>query len=213
MEPSKLKLRPPIRLVLALMIFIAMGTPFVGLFFLRVIENQLVRRTEAELISQSAAIAAIYASEIREAGVSPSLLGLRASGAFDASHPESFIPLNAQLDLARDPVLPPRPDARVPNRKAPEVYVNIGSTLAPIIKETRKRTLAGLLLLDSQGVVVGESGPTGSSLAHVSEVRAALSGRYASALRTRLRHRPPPMVYAITKGASLRIFVAFSGNS
>ncbi|MGB0505305.1 MAG: ATP-binding protein [Pikeienuella sp.] len=204
-----MKLRPPIRLVLALMILIAMGTPFVGLFFLRVIENQLIRKTEAELISQSAAIAAVYASEIRAAGISPRLFGPRADGPFDAAHPEAFIPLNAQLDLASDPVLPPRPDARAAGRKAPDAYLRVGEKLSTIIKDTRKRTLAGMLLLDSQGVVIGGSGPVGASLAHVPEVHNALKGHYSSALRTRLRHRPPPMVYTITKGASLRIFTAF----
>lgn len=204
-----MKLRPPIRLVLALMILIAMGTPFVGLFFLRVIENQLIRKTEAELISQSAAIAAIYADEIKSAGVSPRLFGPRARGAFDAGHPEAFIPLAAQLDLARDPVMPPRPDARAAGRKPHDAYIKIGAALGPIIKDTRKRTLAGLLLLDAQGVVIGGAGPVGASLAHVKEVHAALKGGYASSLRTRLRRRPAPMVYAITKGASLRIFTAF----
>ena len=52
--------RPPIRAVLILMLLIAVMTPMVGLFFFRVFENQLIRKTEAELIAQSAAIAAAY---------------------------------------------------------------------------------------------------------------------------------------------------------
>ena len=59
--------RPPIRAVLILMLLIAVMTPMVGMFFFRVFENQLIRKTEAELIAQSAAIAAVYRREAQEA--------------------------------------------------------------------------------------------------------------------------------------------------
>ncbi|RWF52415.1 MAG: two-component sensor histidine kinase, partial [Mesorhizobium sp.] len=52
-----------------------MALPLVGLFFFRLYENQLIRQTEAELIAQGAVLAAIYAEDVRAAGIAPDKLG------------------------------------------------------------------------------------------------------------------------------------------
>ena len=70
-----LKWRPRIRFVVLAILLTVMALPLVGLFFFRIYENQLIRQTEAELIGQGAAIAAIYAQELREAGLPPEKLG------------------------------------------------------------------------------------------------------------------------------------------
>ena len=202
------KYRPPIRLILVVMLLIAFATPLVGLFFLRVIENQLVRRTEAELIGQSAALAASYSSEIKRAGVEEVWLGSEAVGMFRDALTDPYIPLTPTIDLAVDPILPPRPDAEQALSPPAAGYLIVGQTMAPIVAATVRRTLAGVLLLDARGRII--LGPNiGRTLAHVPEVAVALNGDFASALRTRLRQRPPPWVYSFTKGASLRVFTAF----
>ena len=202
------KLRPPIRLILVVMLLIAFATPLVGLFFLRVIENQLVRRTEAELISQSAALAAAYSSEIKRAGIEEVWLGPKATGMFRDALTDPYLPLVPTIDLATDQILPPRPDAKQALSPPAAGYLIVGQTMQPIVSSTVRRTLAGILLLDSQGRII--LGPNiGQSLNHVPEVRKAMDGEFASALRTRLREIPPPWVYSFTKGASLRVFTAF----
>ena len=199
--------RPPIRAVLLLMLLIAVATPMVGLFFFRVFENQLIRKTEGELIAQSAAIASVYRLKVAEIKISPKTFGLEAPEDVADGYKAVFSPFGASLDLASDPVLPPRPEPRA----APPVdaaYGRLGDALEPVIDETRRRTLAAIQLLDPQGVVL-TGREVGRSLAHVPEVAAALNGRLARQLRTRLRERPPPFIYYLTKGASLRVFIAF----
>lgn len=197
--------RPPIRAVLIVMLLIAVLTPLVGLFFFRVFENQLIRKTEAELIAQSAAIAAIFRREAN--GLPVASFGAEAPWEVKAGYFVAFSPFGASLDLASDPILPPRPEAKATSPLSP-AYGAIGDGLEPVIEETRRRTLAAIQLLDPAGVVLtGEE--VGRSLAHVSEVGVALKGELATQLRTRLRERPPSFIYNITKGASLRVFVAF----
>ncbi|MGB0925649.1 MAG: ATP-binding protein [Pikeienuella sp.] len=203
------KRRPPIRLILALMVLIAVATPLVGLFFLRVIENQLIRRTEAELIGQSAVIAALYAREVEEARISSLFFGGDAKGAFASQKDGQFAPVTPQLDLATAEIGGPRPDFTAAERPTAPVYLRIGARLEPVVAAARQHTLAGILLLDAQGRVIAGPNRGASTYSHVSEVRAALQGRYASGLRTRSRERPAPLIYAVTKGASLRVFTAY----
>ena len=49
----------------------------------------------------------------------------------------------------------------------------------------------------------------GKSLAHVSEVREALQGRYASAIRARTIRRPQPALASFSRGTGVRVFVAY----
>jgi len=204
------KYRPPIRLILVVMLLIAFATPLVGLFFLRVIENQLVRRTEAELIGQSAALAGSFASEIRRAGIEKVWLGSDAKGAFRDSLTDPYLPLPPTIDLAVDRIHPPRPAPEQALSPPASGYLIVGQTMAPIVDATKRRTLAGIYLLDSQGrIVYGPDDEIGMSLYHVEEVQEALDGEFASTLRTRLRKIPPPWIYSFTKGASLRVFTAF----
>lgn len=209
-ETTPRKYRPPIRLILMVMLLIAFATPLVGLFFLRVIENQLVRRTEAELIGQSAALAASYASEIKRAGVEKVWLGNRAKGVFRDSLTDPYLPLPPTIDLAVDKIHPPRPEPEQALSPPASGYLIVGQTMAPIVDATKRRTLAGVYLLDARGrIVYGPDDELGMSLYHVEEVKAALEGEFASTLRTRLREIPPPWIYSFTKGASLRVFTAF----
>ena len=203
------KRRPPIRLILALMVLIAVATPLVGLFFLRVIENQLIRRTEAELIGQSAVIAAMYAREVEESRISSLFFGGDAKGAFAEGKNGGFAPVTPQLDLATADIGGPRPDFTAAQRPSAPVYLRIGAKLEPVVNAARQHTLAGILLLDAQGRLIAGPNTGAYTYSHVAEVRAALQGRYASVLRTRSRERPAPLIYAVTKGASLRVFTAY----
>ena len=69
-------------------------------------------------------------------------------------------------------------------------------------------TLAGFRLLDPTGVVIAGGGDIGRSFADVEEVRAALAGRYASVLRTRVPDGPAPPLYSVSRGTGVRVFVA-----
>ncbi|WP_287186034.1 ATP-binding protein [Mesorhizobium sp.] len=182
-----------------------MALPLVGLFFFRLYENQLIRQTEAELIAQGAALAAIHAQEVRDAGIPAEKLG--AAVPADSDNPDSpYRPIEPRLDLASDRVLATRPAATAAS--VDPVFAAIGARLSGILAETQKTTLAGFRLLDPKGVVIAGREEIGLSLGAVGEVRAALAGRYASALRQRISDEPPPSLYAVSRGTRVRVFVA-----
>ncbi|MBB6409650.1 ATP-binding protein [Mesorhizobium sangaii] len=205
------KWRPRLATVVVAILILVMALPLVGLFFFRLYENQLIRQTEAELIAQGAAIAAIYAQDVRDAGIPTEKLGAPmprasadASRSVDPDPP--YRPIEPQLDLASDTVLPTRP-AAMPAIIDP-AFAAIGARLSGILDATQQTTLAGFRLLDPTGVVIAGRGEVGQSLGGVEEVREALAGRYASALRLRIPDQPAPPLYSVSRGTKVRVFVA-----
>ena len=109
---SEQKWRPRIGLVVLAILLTVMALPLVGLFFFRIYENQLIRQTEAELIAQGAAIAAIYAREVRDAGMPSGKLGAGDPPPIARQRDADGEPLpadRAQPRPCRRRVLEPRP--------------------------------------------------------------------------------------------------------
>ena len=206
------KWRPRLATVVIAILVVVMALPLVGLFFFRLYENQLIRQTEAELIAQGAVLAAIYAQDVREAGIPAEKLGapMPSSGSGTAGRSDvagpPYRPIEPTLDLASDTVLPTRPAAIAAN--ADPAFAAIGARLSGILAETQKTTLAGFRLLDPRGVVIAGREEVGLSLGGVGEVREALAGRYASALRLRIPDQPTPPLYSVSRGTKVRVFVA-----
>lgn len=203
------KWRPRLATVVVAILMLVMALPLVGLFFFRLYENQLIRQTEAELIAQGAALSAIYAQEVRDAGIAPEKLGApmpQTGAGASRSADGPYRPIEPQLDLASDSVLPTRP-AGTPGAADP-AFASIGARLSSILDATQKTTLAGFRLLDPHGVVIAGRSEVGQSLAGVEEVRAALGGGYASALRLRIPEQPAPPLYSVSRGTRVRVFVA-----
>ncbi|WP_417710894.1 HAMP domain-containing sensor histidine kinase [Roseibium aggregatum] len=210
------KWRPPLSLVVAGVLGIMLLVPLAGIAFFRVYENQLIETTEAELIGQSAAIAAATAQRLEEVGKDGLPLGAEVARADKVPGSRSiylrqpggsWAPQLPELDLTRTPVLPrrkaPQP-AGVPPHPA---YLEAGQAVDRILLETQKKTLAGFRVLDFNGVIIAGREDIGLSLAHVEEVKKALTGRYSSALRERIVDNPQP-IYSISRGTSVRVFVA-----
>ncbi|MGO4834825.1 histidine kinase dimerization/phospho-acceptor domain-containing protein, partial [Rhizobiaceae sp. 2RAB30] len=205
-SPPVGKWRPRLATIVVVILVMVMALPFVGLFFFRLYENQLIRQTEAELIAQGAVLAAVYAEKIRDAGIPETALGTTLPTQATSARQTTYRPIEPRLDLAVDTVLERRPDA-VPAAANPR-FAAIGAGLTGIIDETRNITLAGFRLLDPSGVVVAGRQEVGQSLAHVEEVREALAGRYASAMRLRVSDQPAQPLYSVSRGTKVRIFVA-----
>ncbi|TPK93258.1 MULTISPECIES: HAMP domain-containing sensor histidine kinase [unclassified Mesorhizobium] len=203
---SKERWRPRLATVVVVILILVMALPLVGLFFFRLYENQLIRQTEGELIAQGAVVAAVYASEVRAAGIAPERLGapVSADPARDNNYP--YDPIEPRLDLASDDVMPSRP-AALPATPDP-AFAAIGARLDGILDETQKTTLAGFRLLDPRGVVIAGGDELGQSLREIEEVRSALSGAYASELRLRIPDQPTPPLYSVSRGTKVRVFVA-----
>ena len=201
------KWRPTLGSIVFVVLATVMALPLVGLFFFRLYENQLVRQTEAELIAQSAVIAAVFAQEVERQPEMASLLG--ASVAPDPVFSlERYRPIEPVLDLAGDDILGRRPDPRPASAPSDPALMDIGRRLRPILARTQVTTLAGVRLLDASGRVIAGREEIGLSLFHVPEVKEALLGRYSAVLRARVSDEPPPPLYSLSRGTGIRIFVA-----
>jgi len=190
--------KPRIRTVLLAGSLLILLAPLGGVWLLRLYESALIRQTETELISQAAVIAAVY----RVAWAGP--------GARPAPGPEGqWTPRPAALDLARDPVLPPAPPGG-PGPPAEPRALAAAASLSAILVEAQRVTLAGMRVVDRQGVVVATSGEdAGLSLAELPEVTAALAGRPSSTLRARqVASDQPRGAASISRSAAFRVFVA-----
>lgn len=207
------KWRPPLGMIVALVLCIMLLVPLAGIVFFRVYENQLIQATEAELISQAAAIAAVTSKRLVELGGADLPKGAKVPGPQtkqpdeDGQTDNPWSPLQPVLDLNKTPVLPERPDPAETPVSVNPIYAAAGEWIDPILQETQKLTLAGFRVLDFNGIVIAGRGDLGLSFSHVEEVRSALDGRYKSILRERVIRNPQP-IYSISRGSSVRVFVA-----
>ncbi len=210
MTASASKWRPSIGMITSAVIVSVLVLPLVGLLFFRLYENQLVRQTESELIAQAAMLAAVYATEIQAApaGVFP------VGPARPVRDPaveldERYAPILPSLDLASSAILGARPHADVAAQPLDSRELAIGARLAEVSTVAQRTTLAGFRILDANGTVIGGRADVGLSLAHVDEVRSAMSGRFRSVMRVRDELTETPPIYSISRGTKIRVFVAF----
>lgn len=179
-----------LRTILFASLFFVAALPGFGAIFLRVYENTLVRQTEAELVAQSAALAA--AAQAVWPGAAPA-----------APDPGEVKPEPPRIDLNATPILPerepPAPVARPPNAAA----LQAAEHLVPILATTRRTTLASILLLDDAGNIL--VGPGAGSYAALPEVRSALSGQPATVLRRNGAYRQVYRFEWLSRAAAIRV--------
>ena len=94
-------------------------------------------------------------------------------------------------------------------KSADKVAQEVGARLTPVLLDAQRTNLAGIRLLDWQGVVIGGREDIGKSLAHISEVQLALQGHYASTIRQRTIRRSQPPLASFSRGTGVRVFVAY----
>ncbi len=211
--PSQLRMtakyRPRMRTVLLALNLIVLALPVAGLYFFRIFENQLVRETESELISQGALIGAFVKAGFKAAGDDAAALGVPIDIAPPRSEHGPYTPIMPERDLARDEILPPRPAPVAASVDADLVAAKVGRALSDVFLDAQKVTMSGLRLLDQRGTVIGGRGDLGLSFAHLPEVQGALLGKYTSVLRRRISDRPAPALSSISRGQFLHLFVAY----
>lgn len=217
--PLPKKIRFSLRSILLIMMLTLLLLPLATLYFFRIYENELVRQTELELISQGATLAASYRQIMRLTnpksvdygyvlGYSPLIPGQRRSYMRDETIDPYYTPITPELDLVK-PVYTPRPDAIATPQVADKYAQQAGALLTPVILNTQQVMLAGVRILDMKGLVVAGKEEMGMSLAHVPEVKAALKGYYSSMIRQRISDEPPPPLYSLSRGTHIRVFAAF----
>jgi two-component system, OmpR family, sensor histidine kinase ChvG len=200
--------------------------PGLSAIFLRVYENALVRQTEAELIAQGAVIAAL-AEENWPGGPKrlptrpipvetrtseyPSTSDLR-SGVNVRQQPQSewpnedfYNPERPTIDLRTTPVLPDRPQAVFTGRGADPAALAAANTIAPVLFQSARTTLASIRLTDRAGIIVYGLQEKGGSYAALPEIQRALGGKRATVLRTNTTYEQRTILEIFSRGSTLRV--------
>ena len=158
-----------LRTILLLINLVVLILPLGSIFVLRIYESALIRQTESELIAQGAVIAAAYQTDYaRLAGHhEPHAPGDVA--ALDYGNPllwhppqnagnSPWRPRSAQLDLADDLVRVAAPEALIADSAADPLAQSLGHELTPVLRGAQLYTLAGIRVVDYQGIVVATTG-------------------------------------------------------
>ena len=182
---------PPLKLrtiLFGTLLFTA-ALPGVGALFLRVYENTLVRQTEAEMVAQGAAVAAM--AEALWPGAVP-------------ANPGPYRAEASSIDLGSTPVLAERPKARPQTDPVDPNELEVARRLAPIIEATRRTTLASIELIDRDGNIL-YGFEAGRSYARVPEVAAALHGETRTVLRWNGSYHQQYALEWLSRASALRI--------
>ncbi len=214
MPPSSRLPRLKLRHLLLAVNLMVLWLPLLGLEALRLYDSALVRQTESELIAQAAFVAASYRAAL--ARLAPQVvadpgygLPLAALWREPPGGETRWRPRPARLDLAEDAVYPPPPDTTAPTAPPDPHAWAVGQELQALLHDAQIMTLAGIAVADTRGTVVATTGPSlGRSLAAFEEIRRALTGEPVSLLRQRIPDSAPPAIDSISRGTSLRVFVA-----
>ncbi len=186
-----------LRTILLTVLIFSAAMPAIGAVFLRVYENTLVRQTEAELITQSAALAATAEN-----------LWPTQPGALvvpDRTDPAYYQGEFVRIDLSSDPVLPERPKPTNINMAAVDPQAaQVAEKLGPIIDQTVRTTLAAITFVDRNGRVVrGED--AGGDYSALPEVRSMLAGKPRTVLRRNGAYQRQYLLEILSQASGLRI--------
>jgi signal transduction histidine kinase len=202
------RLRFGIRSLLLAVNAFALLVPIAAIVLLRIFDDQLIRRTEAQLIGESVLIAEAWREAwLREQQVDPA----RAPRWLPPEAADQlYFPIEPILRLDQG-VLPPTPDDGASTsaavREGPAWRA--GSALEPMLRRAVRMNLSSARVLDAQGCVVASSGAQrGKCIGELAEVRAALSGHYAAVLRHRISDEPTPGVESISRRGRVRVYTA-----
>lgn len=201
------KWRPGLWAVVLVVLGLVLCLPIAGLFLFRFYANQLVQQTEESLLMQAAVLTAAYEQLYRDAADLPD-----TPTTLPQSQTRSFQSLFPSVTMNPQTILPPRPDALGATEPIGPVYAEIGPQLSRIAIRAQEQTLAGYRFLDRHGTVVAGSAEDGAYLGHVNEVALALNGEVASVARTRVRETGEPLLYTLSRGSRVRIFVAMPAS-
>ncbi len=191
-----------LRTILLVVMLSVLLLPVASVYLFRFYENELVRRTEEQLIDQSAALAATF-RELRREPSAPMTHSQRQY------NQDFYTPITATLELSTQTVLARRDEARTTQQAIAAKDWQVGLRMQNILLNTQRYTLAGMRVLDANGIVIAGRSEVGQSLSHVLEVRNALSGNYRAVIRERISDEPPPPLASISRGTGIRVFTAF----
>ncbi len=201
-------------MVLLLVNILILMLPVAALGMIKLYENELVRGTEAQLLTLAAALRDAYseaygrASDTQPPGphTDHGPLPSRPGTSDPYLEPEALIP---ELDVSRDTPLPQAADATTPDTLPDEFAVRAGLQVGRQVESVSAAMLAGVRIVDRQGIVVASSGTElGLSLLAREEVATSLRGERISLRRERPEIGESLRTSSKSRSASTRVFVA-----
>ncbi|MDR0355112.1 MAG: HAMP domain-containing histidine kinase [Deltaproteobacteria bacterium] len=174
--------RPSLRLILLLVNLVILAVPISGLYLFRIYENELIRQTESELISQAALVAAMYRAEVVALGGEN--YGL-AHWFRPPADDQSLRLVPTLLDRSNTPIRQEHLNLSAAGWPPDPTALEAASRLAAPLSEATRTTLSTIYILDFHGVLVSAGRGQGLSLERNEEVARALEGQYHSLLRNR----------------------------
>ena len=213
-SPDRARARPRLWMVFSAVGLGALLLALLGLAVVRVYDDQLIRQTESELITQGVVISEVYRGLLREQG-SDETYGLTRLVPLPPP-PTAYSPLHPILpSLRASAVVLPAAEEPPEAVLAPDARaVEAGARLRPLLLEVGRATLAGIRVVDPQGVVVASSASgRGTTLAAREEVQRSLRGEPVSVLRRRLSdsYVDPPLA-SISRDTGVRVTVVLPVN-
>ena len=195
---------PRLRWLLLGVLVFAAALPGFAALSLRVYENALVRRTEAEVSAQAAALSATAA--LLWPGAPPAAAPpandviAREEGRLDP-YAAAFA---TGIDLRSTPILPERPRAFPAALPPDAAALEDAQRIAPALAETKASTLASIVLLDRDGTMVS-GGQVGYSLGRLAEVKAALAGGSLTVMRYNSSYRRGWLLHWLSPATDIRL--------
>lgn len=190
-------------LLLSVLLFAA-ALPGVAALSLRVYENALVRRTEAEVSAQAAALAA-SAALLWPGAPTVTLPPDADAPPAETSRIDPYAAaITTGIDLRSSLILPERPAAQQPSAPPDPAALEAARRFAPAIAETKSATLASIVLLDRDGTMVSGK-QIGLSLGQLPEVRAALAGGAQTVLRANASYSHGYLLSWLSRATNIRL--------
>lgn len=195
---------PRLRWLLLSVLLFAAALPGFAALSLRVYENALVRRTEAEVSAQAAALAASTAL-LWPGAPQPAPVPQGEAAPDRAARLDPYeAALTTGIDLRSSVILPERPPPEPASAPPDPAALEAARRIAPAVAETKAATLASILLLDRDGTMVS-GGQIGRSLGMLPEVRAALAGGSQTVLRANSSFAHGYFVNWLSRATDLRL--------
>lgn len=199
--PTRPRLRFRLRTVLIFVSLSVLAVPILGVYVLRLHEDTLLRQTQEELAVIAKLLASGYRASWAEAV--PAQAGATLAAQAAARNRANASPLDLSLAI----IAPPFPGAAL-GKPASSLARRVGAGLTGMVEDARLASAAAVRLLDESGVVVASTeDDMALSLAHVDEVRRALDGFAAGALR-RAPAAPRFETQPIVRGGAVEVHLA-----
>lgn len=200
---------PRLWMVLAAVAIVAMVSAIGGLSLVRFYDDQLVRQTEGELLAQGAVLSEVFALQIAQRLQDENGYGVAAKVQRPRAADPTLTPLVPMLS-ASDPVLPAPPPAPPASIAADPTAKDAALAMADLVDEVSRTTLAGLRLVDVNGVVLASSQEdvVGHSVESRVEFQRALTGEAVSLLRERPREATDSALEGLSRSNAIRVVVA-----